>query len=233
MESDSVSGTVIVAATPTHRPDAIADAVRSEGLDTMVVESVNAIPIPESHPAPACLVANLADLLRACPEVITVAGEAETWPGETNDTPPDLSRSPRPDESQTSRWALVMSLSRWRHLKDRTVAGACSLVRLGRDPGELLRAVRRALEQDDLARASPGRGELLRRLEKLNARDIQVMRLIYDEYPNKAIAAELDISQRTVEGIRAKIFRVLEVATGIGLARVLTEARYFDDRGDA
>lgn len=233
MKSDSVSGTVLVAASAKHGPDAIADTVRSDGLDTLAVESFGAIPTADSHQTPACLVANLADLMRAWPEGIRAAEGAETWPGETSDAPPDLTRSPMPDASKTSHWALVISLSRWHHLMDRAAAGGCALVRLGRDPGELLRAVHRALEQDDPAQASPGRGELFRRIQQLSGRDVQVMRLIYNEYPNKAIAAELDISQRTVEGIRAKIFRALGVATGIGLARVLTEARYFGDRGDA
>lgn len=233
MKSEFASGTVIVAAAPTHRPDAIADAVRAEGLETMVVKSVDEIPIPEGHPSPACLVANLADLARDCPEVVSVAGDAETCSVRADDCPPDLTHWPPPDESEVCRWAVVMSLCRWRHLQDEASPGTCTLVRLDRGRGELLRAVGRALEQDDAPQGSAGRAELFRRIEKLSGRDVQVMRLIYNEYPNKAIAAELDISQRTVEGIRAKIFRTLGVATGIGLARVLTEARYFDDRGDA
>lgn len=148
----------------------------------------------------------------------------ETGPACFVADPDSLSETPEPSAERLA----VMSLSEARRRANAIAEGSVHFVDPKREIGSLAESVKIALAQDaGQFPAAKRRQDVDRRIGRLSLRDRQVMRLIYDEYPNKAIAAELDISQRTVEGIRAKIFRVLGVATGIGLARLLAESRYF------
>jgi len=60
-----------------------------------------------------------------------------------------------------------------------------------------------------------------RRLAELTDRERDVMRLVIEGRPNKLIADELDISVRTVEVHRARVFEKMEVRSAVELANAL------------
>jgi two-component system response regulator DctR len=60
-----------------------------------------------------------------------------------------------------------------------------------------------------------------RRLAELTDRERDVMRLVVEGRPNKLIADELDISVRTVEVHRARVFEKMEVRSAVELANAL------------
>jgi two-component system response regulator DctR len=59
------------------------------------------------------------------------------------------------------------------------------------------------------------------RLAVLTERESDVMRLVVDGLPNKLIADRLDISVRTVEVHRARVFEKMEVKSAVELANLL------------
>jgi two-component system, LuxR family, response regulator DctR len=59
------------------------------------------------------------------------------------------------------------------------------------------------------------------RLAELTDRERDVMRLVIDGLPNKLIADQLDISVRTVEVHRARLFDKMEVKSAVELANLL------------
>jgi len=70
---------------------------------------------------------------------------------------------------------------------------------------ELLNAVRNALAHErELDRSEFERGDALRALAELTERERQVMRLVVDGKTNKEAAAELGISEKTVEVHRSR-----------------------------
>jgi Response regulator len=62
---------------------------------------------------------------------------------------------------------------------------------------------------------------LQRRLTELTDRERAVMRLVIAGLPNKLIADELDISVRTVEVHRARVFDKMEVKSAVELANLV------------
>ena len=60
-----------------------------------------------------------------------------------------------------------------------------------------------------------------RRLAELTDRERDVMRLVIDGRPNKLIADELDISVRTVEVHRARVFEKMDVKSAVELANLM------------
>lgn len=67
------------------------------------------------------------------------------------------------------------------------------------------------------------RQQLQRRLSELTERERDVMRLVIEGLPNKLIADQLDISVRTVEVHRARVFDKMEVKSAVELANLLRE----------
>jgi two-component system response regulator DctR len=65
--------------------------------------------------------------------------------------------------------------------------------------------------------------QLEQRLSELTERERDVMRLVAKGLPNKLIADELDISVRTVEVHRARVFDKMEVKSAVELANLLRE----------
>ncbi len=61
----------------------------------------------------------------------------------------------------------------------------------------------------------------LKRLGELTEREREVMQLVVDGLPNKLIADALDISVRTVEVHRARVFEKMEVKSAVELANLL------------
>jgi two-component system response regulator DctR len=59
------------------------------------------------------------------------------------------------------------------------------------------------------------------RLGELTDRERDVMRLVVEGLPNKLIADELDISVRTVEVHRARVFEKMDVKSAVELANLL------------
>jgi two-component system response regulator DctR len=62
---------------------------------------------------------------------------------------------------------------------------------------------------------------LQRRLTELTERERAVMRLVIEGLPNKLIADQLDISVRTVEVHRARVFDKMEVKSAVELANLV------------
>ena len=60
-----------------------------------------------------------------------------------------------------------------------------------------------------------------RNLAELTERERDVMRLVVEGLPNKLIADQLDISVRTVEVHRARVFEKMQVKSAVELANVL------------
>jgi two-component system response regulator DctR len=62
---------------------------------------------------------------------------------------------------------------------------------------------------------------LQQRLTELTERETAVMRLVVEGVPNKLIADQLDISVRTVEVHRARVFDKMEVKSAVELANLV------------
>ena len=69
-----------------------------------------------------------------------------------------------------------------------------------------------------------GHESLQRALAELTEREREVMRLVVDGRPNKLIADQLDISVRTVEVHRARVFDKMNVKSAVELANLLTQS---------
>lgn len=65
--------------------------------------------------------------------------------------------------------------------------------------------------------------QLQHRLSELTEREHDVMRLVVEGLPNKLIADQLDISVRTVEVHRARVFDKMEVKSAVELANLMRE----------
>jgi two-component system, LuxR family, response regulator DctR len=61
-------------------------------------------------------------------------------------------------------------------------------------------------------------------LQELTERERDVMRLVIEGLPNKLIADQLDISVRTVEVHRSRVFDKMDVKSAVELANLLREA---------
>ena len=72
---------------------------------------------------------------------------------------------------------------------------------------------------DDLSKHT----SLHARLEGLTERERDVMKLVVEGLPNKLVADQLDISVRTVEVHRARVFDKMEVKSAVELANLLRE----------
>jgi len=69
--------------------------------------------------------------------------------------------------------------------------------------------------------AQAARQALRARIDELTERERDVMRLVVEGLPNKLIADQLQISVRTVEVHRARVFEKMEVKSAVELANVL------------
>jgi two-component system response regulator DctR len=77
-----------------------------------------------------------------------------------------------------------------------------------------------ALSQERLL-ATQTQQRLQSRLLELTERELDVMRLVVEGLPNKLIADQLDISVRTVEVHRSRVFDKMEVKSAVELANLM------------
>ena len=90
----------------------------------------------------------------------------------------------------------------------------------------LVDRIEQALEQSGQVLATRRQAQRLQqRLAELTERERDVMRLVIEGLPNKLIADQLDISVRTVEVHRARVFDKMEVKSAVELANLLREAQ--------
>jgi RNA polymerase sigma factor (sigma-70 family) len=91
---------------------------------------------------------------------------------------------------------------------------------------DLLDRIQQALELDAKRRRElHKRRELERRLEQLTAREREVLDLVVAGNPNKVVAGELGLSQRTVEIHRSHVMEKMQVDSLAELVRLVTELR--------
>ena len=116
------------------------------------------------------------------------------------------------------------------HLADGRAEVLTALAALGGLDGAALQALHDAptvemalaeLALRDGSRAQQLRQTLQLRLQELTERERDVMRCVIDGLPNKLIADQLDISVRTVEVHRARVFDKMQVKSAVELANLL------------
>lgn len=91
---------------------------------------------------------------------------------------------------------------------------------------DLIRRVQKALEQDARERSELQRtDEIGARWESLTAREREVAECLVDGAANKAIAMDLDISERTVELHRARVMQKMEVRSIAQLVKLVMMLR--------
>ncbi len=101
-------------------------------------------------------------------------------------------------------------------------AGAVNFIEKPFNDQALLDSVHRALELDARQRGHARElAEIRRRLDSLTPRERQVMNLVVSGLRNKMIAAELNVSQSTVEAHRARVMEKMGARTLSDLMRMV------------
>lgn len=104
--------------------------------------------------------------------------------------------------------------------------GAVTVLDKPCDEDLLWQAVRDALAQDrDQRERSAARQETLARFDALTPKEVDVLRLILAGQPNKSMASLLDVSLRTIENRRRKIFAKLGIGSVAQLVALALEIR--------
>ena len=78
-------------------------------------------------------------------------------------------------------------------------------------------------QSDDFLHRQLQREAVGRKVADLTERELAVMRLVTEGLPNKLIADQLDISVRTVEVHRARVFDKMDVKSAVELANLLQQ----------
>jgi len=103
--------------------------------------------------------------------------------------------------------------------------GAVTLVQKPFRDQDLLDAIEEALRRDGASRnRSTRRRAVESRMDTLTPRQREVMNLMVRGKPNKVIALELGISERTVELHRARVMRAMEVSSAAELAYLVARS---------
>lgn len=105
-------------------------------------------------------------------------------------------------------------------------AGAADFIEKPADSALLLAAVKAALDnaRDDRARLQ-ARELAKARFDQITSRERDVLMMVLDGLPNKIIAADLDISQRTVENHRASVMQKTGTTSVPSLVKLFLQAR--------
>ena len=125
---------------------------------------------------------------------------------------------------------LVLSMHQERFYAERVLRnGAQGYVMKQGDPSEIIPAIRRilsgdlylspALADELVRRAVEGPEENRPPAEQLSDREAEVVRLIGGGFSTREIAAELNLSVKTIESYRANVKRKLGLRSGAELAR--------------
>jgi two-component system CheB/CheR fusion protein len=108
-------------------------------------------------------------------------------------------------------------------------AGASDFIEKPIGRSELLESIERALEQSpDLNKLSVWRESAASQIEGLTTRQRQIMDRVLAGQPSKVIAADLGVSQRTVENHRAAIMRKTGSKSLPALVRLALAAAWKD-----
>lgn len=104
-------------------------------------------------------------------------------------------------------------------------AGAVDFVQKPFRDQDLIDKVQAALLQDaELRQRLADRAEIIARIESLTPREREVMDLVVDGRPNKAIAHSLGISQRTVEIHRARVMEKMRAGSVPHLVQMVIQS---------
>ncbi len=104
-------------------------------------------------------------------------------------------------------------------------AGASDFIEKPAERNELIASIERALEQSrDATKLSAWRASAAAHLSSLTARQHEIMELVLAGHPSKNIAADLNISQRTVENHRAAVMKKTGAHSLPALARLALAA---------
>jgi two-component system CheB/CheR fusion protein len=104
-------------------------------------------------------------------------------------------------------------------------AGALDFLEKPISAGDLVAGVKRALEQSkDSGKLSAWRQDAAQHLKNLTPRQLQIMEMVLAGHPSKNIAADLGVSQRTVENHRAAIMKKTGAKSLPALARLAVAA---------
>ncbi len=104
-------------------------------------------------------------------------------------------------------------------------AGAVDFIEKPIDDEQLVSAIRAALEREAELRGRQERAaEIGERLGRLTGRERQVLKMVVAGRHNREIAAELDISPRTVEVYKARMMEKLHVRRLPDLVRLVLDA---------
>lgn len=102
--------------------------------------------------------------------------------------------------------------------------GAHDFIEKPFNDGDLLTAIQNAMEFDARRRQTETASHVIsEKLTLLTAREREVMNLILEGKYNKVIADELNISMRTVEAHRSRIFEKMAVRSAVELAQILKD----------
>ncbi len=103
-------------------------------------------------------------------------------------------------------------------------AGACDFLQKPFRDQDLIDRIQRALQKDQANRSALSeRGLIRERLATLTPREREVLALVTGGKPNKVIAGELGVSQRTVEIHRARVMEKMAAASLAQLVRMVMD----------